>query len=125
MDNQNIDGKSLDNDTTNHQAKQDGSMTDVSNDKDENRARSQTPPLRKNSDVTVNNATNSKIPRYVRNTMAGGNVSNSNSNVASAVSSPVQRKLLNKQNQRKGARGKTADDNSSICDSVEGNAMNN
>ena len=127
MENKNVDANSLDNDITNHETKQDSSIVDVPNTNDETRSRSKTPPSRKNSDVAINNSNVSKIPRYIRNTVTGGNGSNSNSNVASAVSSPVQRKLLNKQqqNQRTGQRGKTSGENSSICDSVEGTGIHN
>ena len=61
-------------------------------------SRSQTPPSRRDSIVTTqsNASSMSKIPKYIRNTTVS-NTSNSNSNVASTVSSPVQRKLLTKQ----------------------------
>ena len=63
-------------------------------------SRSQTPPSRRDSIVTTQSNASSKIPRYIRNTTVS-NTSNSNSNVASTVSSPVQRKLLTKQQGQK------------------------
>ena len=51
------------------------------------------------SNISQNNTSISKIPRYIRNNTMGDS-SNSNSRVASNISSPVQRKLLTKQHQR-------------------------
>ena len=50
------------------------------------------------SNISQNNTSISKIPRYIRNNTMGDS-SNSNSRVASNISSPVQRKLLTKQHQ--------------------------
>lgn len=63
---------------------------------------SQSPSSRRDSLTTIqcNTSSVSKIPRYIRNTTVS-NSSNSNSNVASSVSSPVQRKLLTKQQSQK------------------------
>ena len=69
---------------------------------------SQLPSSRRDSITTIQSNTSSvsKIPRYIRNATVS-NTSNSNSNVASSVSSPVQRKLLTKQqNQKYIKRGK-------------------
>ena len=63
---------------------------------------SQLPSSRRDSITTIQSNTSSvsKIPRYIRNATVSNN-SNSNSNVASSVSSPVQRKLLTKQQSQK------------------------
>ena len=63
---------------------------------------SQSPSSRRDSLTTIQSNTSSvsKIPRYIRNATVS-NTSNSNSNVASSVSSPVQRKLLTKQQSQK------------------------
>ena len=54
--------------------------------------------LQQISNISQNNTSISKIPRYIRNNTMGDS-SNSNSRVASNISSPVQRKLLTKQHQ--------------------------
>ena len=50
------------------------------------------------SNISQNNTSISKIPRYIRNNTMGDS-SNPNSHAASNISSPVQRKLLTKQHQ--------------------------
>ena len=94
------------------------------NHKEGKTSRSPTPTSRRNSNLTQNNINMSKTPRYVRNTTLS-NASNSNSNVTSAVSSPVQRKLLNKQqqNQRYVKRGQTSEKNYNSNDSIGGNVF--
>ena len=78
------------------------SVVEYNDPKEGRLSRCQTPPSRRDSNATIqsNTSSASKIPRYIRNT-AICNTSNSNSNVASTVSSPVQRKLLTKQQGQK------------------------
>ena len=67
---------------------------------EENNKESQSPncSAQQISNISQNNTSLSKIPRYIRNNTMGDS-SNSNSRVASNISSPVQRKLLTKQHQ--------------------------
>ena len=83
------------------------------------------PPSRRESiSTTQSNASVSKIPRYIRNTTVT-NTSASNSNVPSSVSSPVQRKLLTKQQcQKYNKRGQESSErNFAYNTSVQGNKL--
>ena len=97
-------------------------LDEVSNNIDDRKSRSQTPPTRRNSNTSQYSTSISKIPRYVRNATAN-TASNSNSNATSAVSSPVQRKLINKQqqNQRYSKHGSMLNQNCADDESVKGN----
>ena len=95
----NIDDMDFKNNAPNIGTKLESPNNEIVNTSGNKTMQSEKPLSKRDTDFPSNTSNISKIPRYVRNPTAGS-ISNGSSAVTSAVSSPVQRKLLNKQQQR-------------------------